>query len=225
MHGGLRVADGFVVPAPEELHMPLGTISLDPDVVDAAFHQFLPGIDVADERERRRLRESVGWLSKAWRNTPSVDWWDRIVLLKTGFEALTGESKTHIAAERLRELFERVVGSDPHSGSDLLWSAAETQTRVFVDRSGTGRSVTDLEHWFRSFGEARNAIIHGDVVPSSAEYEEPGSAYNAPYFHTADRLLRESVKVALSERCGLLLYESPTYRAVVAHLAAAQDEE
>lgn len=218
MHGGLRIADGFVVPAPEELHMPLVAITLDPDVLDAAYRHFLPSTDPDDERERRRLRESVGWLSKAWRNTPSVDWWDRIVLLKTGFEALTGHSTTHVAATSLRELFERVVGTEEHAGRDLLWSGTETATRIYVDRQGTPRDCTDLEHWFRSFGDARNSIIHGDVTPESSTYTEQGSAYVGPYFHTAERLLRESIKVALAERGEPLLYESTTLRRMTAHL-------
>lgn len=218
MRGGQQIEDGFIVPPPEELHLPMGTIVLDSGVLDAAYRHFLPSDDPEDDRARRRLRDAIGWLSKAWRNTPSINWPDRIVLLKTGFEALTGRSATHEAASWLREMFERVVDADSLSHG-LLWSRTESM-RTFVDPKGVPRQCTDLEHWFRSFGEVRNSIIHGDGSPRTLEYDEVGSAYVGQYFHIAERLLREAIKVSLTDRGEPLLYEPMQVRRIAAYLAA-----
>lgn len=194
--GGLKIAPDLQIPAPEELHLPQVNVTLDEDLASATYRQLT--IRQAGEAERRRLSDAIGWLSKAWRNTPSLDWPDRIVFLKTGFEALTGRSKTHEAATELRRMFEEIVGPDGVRYDGLLWSPTELESRTFVDDSGKQWSCTDLEHWFRSFGAARNAVIHGDVTPEAFTYEEAESAYVGPLFHTAERLLRESIKVALA---------------------------
>lgn len=206
VNSGPRVADGFVVPAPEELHVPLGAISLDEEIPDAIYRRVLAGEQAGGDHEGRRLERAIGWLAKAWRNTPSVGWDDRVVLLKTGFEALTGHSRTHEAADALADLYARVVGGD-EVGRSLLWSSDDRPTREYFARDGKTYLCTDQQHWFRSFGDLRNSIIHGDVVTGSFGYDLDGSAYNGHFFDTAERVLRESVKVALSEMEGRALYE------------------
>jgi len=100
----------------------------------------------------------------------------------------------------------------------LLWSPTETASRPFTDRSGKSWDCTDLEHWFRAFGEARNDIIHGDAAPLDFDYEEDGSAYNGPMFHTAERLLRETTKVELTRLGHDRLFYEATTRAICRHL-------
>ncbi len=196
--GGLTITADLQIPAPEELHLPLGSVTLDEDLASAVYRQLTIG--ESSDAHRRRLSDAIGWLSKAWRNTPSLDWPDRIVFLKTGFEALTARSKTHEASAELRRMFEEIVGRGGVGDDGLLWSGTEDETRAFIDGSGKQWPCTDLEHWFRSFGAARNAVIHGDVSSNTFNYDEADSAYNGPMFHTAERLLRESVKVVLTDR-------------------------
>jgi hypothetical protein len=136
------------------------------------------------------------------------------VLLKTGFEALSGRSRTHEAAAWLRLLFEQVVIGDAakYQTDHLLWSPSELPSRPFVTGKGSV-DCTDLEHWFRTFGAVRNSIIHGNVVNANQAYAEAGSAYNGPYFHTAGRLLREALKVELTRLGHERLFWEPTTRA------------
>jgi hypothetical protein len=56
--------------------------------------------------------------------------------------------------------------------------------------------VTDLEHWFFAFARTRNAILHDGAAPQMT-YDEPGSAYGGPMLWTAERVLREAIRVAL----------------------------
>lgn len=62
-------------------------------------------------------------------------------------------------------------------------------------------------------------MIHGDVSSNTFNYDEADSAYNGPMFHTAERLLRESVKVVLTDRGEELMYASAVVRKMAKHLA------
>jgi hypothetical protein len=135
---------------------------------------------------------------KAWKNTTSIDFGDRIVFIKTGFEALTGTSDSRASADALRQLFESLP--DTASRDTLLWSPTEQprHSRTYKDRA-TKRMVTvteqltDLEHWFMAFASARNEIIHDGTI-ASLNYSEQGSAYNGPLFHRAEFVLRAAVE-------------------------------
>lgn len=222
--GGLKIAPDLQIPAPEELHLPMVTVMLDEDLANGTYRQL--AIRQEGEAERRRLSDAIGWLSKAWRNTPSLDWSDRIVFLKTGFEALTGRSKTHEAAAELRRMFREIVGPGGVGHDDgLLWSPTERETRTFVDGSGRQWPCTDLEHWFRTFGATRNAVIHGDASPEAFCYDEADSAYNGPMFHTAERLLRESIKVALTGKGEHLMYAKAHRRRIVRYFETLDSED
>ena len=221
--GGLTITADLQIPAPKELHLPLSSVTLDEDLANATYRQLTIG--EPSEAHRQRLSDAIGWLSKAWRNTPSLDWPDRIVFLKTGFEALTGQSKTHQAAAQLRRMFEETVGPGGLGHDALLWSPTERETRAFVDDSGRQRRCTDLEHWFRSFGAARNAVIHGDVSPETLTYDEADSAYNGPMFHTADRVLRESIKVVLTSRGERLMYANAHLRNFARYLEELDSDD
>lgn len=119
-------------------------------------------------------------------------------MLRTGFEALLGDCDgSDEAAARLRDLFRGLAATDPTD--HLLWSPheAETLTYRWTSRSGAPREAltTPLEHWFRSFSEVRNSVVHRGASVSALTYEE-ATAYQGRYFWTAERLLREAILVA-----------------------------
>jgi hypothetical protein len=95
MAGGYRIDDNLRVPAPLELQVPTWTFSLDGELLAAMYHLFTRRSTGATDLDRRRIGVAVGWLSKAWRNSPSISMADRVVFLKTGFEALSDLSNTY----------------------------------------------------------------------------------------------------------------------------------
>jgi len=105
--GGYRIEDReLVIRPPIDLHLPLGTQTADPMALEAVYKTVLssastPGANVTADR----IRVAIGWLVKAWRNTSTVHWSERIVFLKTAFEAITATDKSHVSAQLLRDLF------------------------------------------------------------------------------------------------------------------------
>ena len=89
-------------------------------------------------------------------------------MLRTGFEALVGDCDTTDKAARLLSGIYDQLGSNPEtsaiSTAHLLWSPDEETNLTFawMTRSGKPRQaqLTPLEHWFRSFSEERNNIVH-----------------------------------------------------------------
>jgi len=78
-------------------------------VLESLLH---PGAKLASDQ----VRTAIGWLVKAWRNTATVHFPERLVFLKTGFEAITGTSNSWRSARQLRSLFESLPNtSDRHS--------------------------------------------------------------------------------------------------------------
>jgi hypothetical protein len=213
--GGLRIGPDLRVFAPRELQLPPPR-SVDGELLAAAYRVFVGDHDAADPELAGRLGQALTWLARAWRNTESLRHADRIVMLKTGFEALTGTSQTHAQAQWIRARLEVLAEHwvDEEAAEHLLWSPAERPARVFVRRD-TGEPVpcTDLEHWYRSFGEARNQIIHGEPEPP-VDYRQPDSPYNGPFVWTAERLLREVVRVTLGAFGYKHLWESLLWRAI-----------
>lgn len=106
----------------------------------------------------------------------------------------------------------------PAATDHLLGSPGETPTRPLIDSGGRPHDCTDLEHWFRTIGDARSSIIHGDLDAAALGYAADGSAYSGPVFHTAERLLREAIKVELTRLGHDRLYYDPTVRSVCTYL-------
>jgi hypothetical protein len=222
--GGHQIGDQLTITPPEELRLPLGPINIDSTVATAVYDTVRGAYQTPAATDAARIARVIGWLGKAWRNTPSITWEDRLVLLKTGFETLTQESSTAKAASALRSLFESVIvgESREYATRHLLWSPDEQPSRVFTDQRGRQHLCTDLEHWFRMFGTVRNGIIHGDLDATDLNYPDDASAYNGPMFHTAERLLREALKVDLTRLGHSRLYYEPTVRAVCEYLEQGQ---
>jgi hypothetical protein len=168
-----------------------------------------------------RIKTAIGWFVKAWRNTATVHFPERVVFLKTAFEALTGTSKSYVSARALRQLFEAMPDTSANDAERLLWSPAEQpiHTRTFM-KNGKQQTeqITDLEQWFMSFADARNTIIHQGVVPPLV-YNAANANYNGHFVFTAEYLLRAVVKVSLAQFGYPDLWRSPTWRVVKATLA------
>ena len=178
----------------------------------------------------RRIGIALEWHRFALSNPRVVSWEQRLISLKTGFEALSGQSKTHLCGQFLRKLFEDTTR--PHvqilPWAGLLWSPNErTDLARFWMKNGVPQPVvrSELEDWFAAFGEQRNAIIHEGTLSShvyEAPPERPLSRYAGLLFWTADRLLRETVKALLG--VDVLLCGRLRDLATAEKLAAVWDE-
>ena len=142
-----------------------------------------PGVDVQADR----LRPAIGWFEKAWRNTETVQFPERVVFLKTAFKALSGTSKSHRTARFLRKLFEAIPRTAPLDSARLVWSPAERPVHTHTAKNGKTYQITDLEKWFMAFAEARNEIIHEGKSPS-LEYSGSNAAYDGHFVFTAEFL-------------------------------------
>jgi hypothetical protein len=159
----------------------------------------------------RRIAVALEWHRFALSNPRVVSWPQRIVALKTGFEALSGgESKTHICGQFLRKLFENTT--KPHVSllpwAGILWSPKE---RTDLARSWGIRHQavvrSELEDWFSALGDSRNEIIHEGTFSKEiydAPPERPLSRYAGPLFWTADRVLREAAKAMLGAEASVI---------------------
>ncbi len=162
-----------------------------------------------------RVAIALEWHSAALANSDAVSWQHRFIALKTAFEALTGTSKSHENAARLRQLFASATTAHqahlPWAG--LLWSPRE-RTDIPYSYQAQGKTVhtqlTEFEHWFMAFAEVRNSVIHEGRLSASAYVapaQRPLSRYAGSLFWTAERVLREAIKAILGAPvllCGLL---------------------
>lgn len=164
----------------------------------------------------RRVRIALEWHAVAMSNPRAVTMQQRIIALKTGFEALTGTSESREGARRLRRLFEVTCG--PHVAKlpwpGLLWSPKERTDLVRVHTAISGKKKHDmrseLEDWFMTLATARNEVIHDgelSVFEYQAPSERPLSRYQGTLFWIGERMLREAIKASLGAEillCGLL---------------------
>lgn len=196
--GGYRIQEDLVIPAPIELFVPLHPGSPDERLLEAIYAIVLSSTTAPRRHPSRQVATAISWLSKAWKNTKSITVPDRIVYLKTGFEALMDESSVWGGAEAVRRLHERVLANESLDRTQgLLWSNTETERFSWPDGEGVDRSVTDLQLWMKVFGSARNDIIHGGVSPSFIF--EHHTAYDGHLFFIGQQLLRESIKLVATE--------------------------
>jgi hypothetical protein len=202
--GGMRVTDrDFLVPAPLELHLPVG-VQLDAELLEATY-QTLLAPDDAHAYRAATIRVALRWLLKSWQNTTSISWDDRLVFLKVATEALTGEDKNVDSAKRLGAIFAAAL-DQPGEGvgvDELLWSPDEPMvTRRWTTRGGETRSeeVSQFVHWCCALGDARNALVHGEDG-TQHDYVLADSPYEGSFVEIADRVVREAICVLLGE-CG-----------------------
>lgn len=218
--GGYRISDPeLAIRPPLDLHLPLGAHTAAAMCLEAVYETVLqslqaPGVNLAADR----LRVAIGWFVNAWRNTATLHFPERLVFLKTAFEALTGTSKSYRSARSLRQLFEAIPDTTPQDSELLVWSPTEApiHTRTYK-RNGTRHrdQITDLEQWFMALADARNAIIHQGIVPSLV-YTGPNPEYIGDFVFTAEFLLRAVVKVSLAAFGYPDLWRSDAWRAIKA---------
>lgn len=183
-----------------------------------------------------RLATVMEWHASAMQNARAATLQQRIIALKTGFEALAGLERANSRKEAaaIRGLFERATRRHraflPWSG--LLWSPLERTDIARIWTEGAGRKVrryTDLEDWYMRFADVRNGIIHEGVI-SALEYKSPRKTrrsdrhrYDGNFFWTAERLLREGVKACLGAE--VLLRERVEERRLTAKLGELLRQE
>ena len=204
--GGYRISDSeLVFRPPLDLNMPFSASAPDCWVLTGIYETVLRSLRAPNENvDANRIRIGVDWFVKAWPNSTRLHEAERLVFLKTAFEGITGKSKPHESARKLRRMFEELPNTSVRDSEILVWSPEEKpiRTRTSTPKRRRRRTslVTDLEHWFMQFGDARNTIIHGGALPK-LEYSGSNSTYKGPFVWTAEYLLRGVVKVLLS-KCG-----------------------
>lgn len=202
--GGYRISDQkLVLRPPLDLHMPIGPRSPDVLVLTGVYKTVIRSLRYPGECVTAdQVRVAVEWFAKAWSNSRAVQWPERLVYLKTAFEALTGTSKGWKSARKLRQIFEALPDTIEDDAEILVWSPEEkpVHRRPWSDKNGQPQStlITDLEHWFIEFGDTRNTIIHEGRVPDLT-YSGSNPAYAGHFFCTAEFLLRGVIKVLLSK--------------------------
>ena len=195
---------------PLDLHMPSLPPTPDPLVLTGIYETTLASLRSPNaETKAHRIRVAVDWLARAWRNTASVHYPERLVFLKTAFEAITGTSNAHQSAKELRKIFESLPDATEYDFDCLLWSPTEKPIHNHTWKNKRGQTrcnlITDLEAWFLAFSEARNTIIHEGTIPdltypNSTSYPIASrDVYYGQFFSTAERLLRSVIKVLLSK--------------------------
>lgn len=205
--GGYKISSPeLVLRPPLDLHLPMGARSPDPLVLTGIYELVLSSLYTPGENcTADKVRVAVGWFAKAWSNTRTLHLPERLVFLKTAFEALTGTSINWASARKLRKLFEGLPDTTEKDSEILVWSPEEkpVHRRGWVDKNGQCKStlITDLEHWFIAFGDARNTIIHEGRFPDPT-YSGSNCAYNGFFFSTGEFLLRSVIKVLLSSKLG-----------------------
>ena len=228
--GGYQIADAeLIIRPPLDLHLPLGSHTADAMCLEAVYKTVLSSLQTPSANPTAdRVKTAIGWLAKAWRNTATVHFPERVVFLKTAFEAMTGTSKSHVSAHKLRQLLEAVPNTSPTDSELLVWSPAErpVHTWTFM-KNGRPQTVqvTGLEHWFMSFADARNTIIHQGVVPPLTYTNPTNAEYEGPFVFTAEFLLRAVIKVSLAQIGYPDLWRSATWRAVKAAFERLEAQE
>ncbi len=214
---GYKISDPeLMLRPPLDLHMPTFVSTPDRLVLTGIYKTILrslrsPGkCSTAD-----RIRVAVEWFAKAWSNSQTVQGPERLVYLKTAFEALTGTNSNWKSACRLQKLFKALPHTIKQDSERLVWSPEEkpVHERNWVDKCGRSQTVpiTDLEKWFMAFGKARNKIIHeGKLTQFTHASSNP--AYDGDFVSTAEFLLRGVIKVKLSKLGYDDVWRSEIYR-------------
>lgn len=195
--GGYTIGDELKIRAPLELHLP-SPHSMDDEILSGTY-EVLMNEALGDRSLAHRIGVSIDWLAHAWRNSRSITFENRIVMLKTAFDALSGTGETYRAAAWLEATFKGLEQDnvDDEDFEELLWSPSEKPRLVRTWSKGKkSEKCTDLVHWFHAFADVRNEIVH-EGRASNLSYEMEESAYQGPLSDIGERLLRETIRVCL----------------------------
>lgn len=205
LSGGWKIGDRPPPLADATIPITLGSVLLSGKLARAVFD----GHMAKDNDDLRRLLIAVEWHAAALSNPVAVTMQQRLIALKTGFEALLETSDSREAARRLRLLFETVAQShyDLFPCAEVLWSPTERADLVrYYEVQRKGKTIkkqdtrSEVEDWFLMLAEARNKIIHegrASVTEYPAPPERPLSRYAGYLFRRGERMLREAIKARL----------------------------
>ena len=220
--GGYQIGDKHLtIRPPLDLPRFIHSCTVDPMCLEAVYQTVRQSLQTPGDVTANRIKAAIGWFEKAWRNTATVKFPERVVFLKTAFEALSGTSKSHRTARFLKELFEAIPHTAPLDSARLVWSPVEKPVHARTDKNGKTKQITDLVHWFMAFADARNEIVHEGKTPP-LEYLGSNTAYAGHFVFTAEFLLRAAIKVSLSSDDYPDLWRSELRRAV--QRASEEDE-
>ena len=130
----------------------------------------------------------------------------RLIALKTGFEALFNTSSSAEGARKLRALFVDTTRRhrDLLPWSGLLWTPDERKDlwRWFWLPKGSRQIERrdEIEDWFKTLADARNDVIHRGRLTSEVyqpPLERPLSRYVGHLLWVGERVLREAIKAKL----------------------------
>lgn len=197
---------------PEAMRAIKGTVRASTKLAKALFDALM----VPGSGSRNHIAIALEWHRVAMTNASAVTVQQRLIALKTAFEALFGTSNSWRCAKALRALFEKATAAHrellPWAG--VLWSPKERTDlrREYTTEEGKAKQVirSELEDWLMTLADARNSIIHEGVVSVSSygpPPERPLSRYTGQLFWTGERILREAIKAMLGPEillCGLL---------------------
>ena len=216
--------EDLTIRPPLDLHMPIGNCAVDAKCLEAVYQTVWQSLQTPEtDATADRLRIAIGWFAKAWRNTETVTYEDRVVFLKTAFEALSGTSNSRCTARFLRQLFEAIPHTTQLDSKRLVWSPEERAVHTLTRKNGRPYRdlFTDLEQWFMEFADVRNEIIHKGKSPSSWEYSGSNAAYDGHFVFTAEFLLRAAIKVLLSSHGYPDLWRSDLRNTIAAIVASS----
>ena len=107
----------------------------------------------------------------------------------------------------------RADQSDDERGDELLWNKDHPQ----FDRTHNGKThqLPAFEHWFRSFADRRNEVVHEGIAGSQI-YDESASPYKGNYLEVAERVVLEAILVTMHQLIPGHYWRTPTWRAIAA---------
>jgi hypothetical protein len=187
--------------------LPDATVAIaQPTMVSGKLAAAVFGTFIANKPTSGHLHIALEWHAVAMSNPAAVTLQQRIIAIKTGFEALLGTSDSRECAGRLRGLFESTAKPHLHllPWAGVLWSPRERTNLVRHYTTKKGKQKTDtrseLEDWFMTLAAARNSVIHDgllSIVNYAAPPERPLSRYKGQLLWTGERVLREAIKASI----------------------------
>jgi hypothetical protein len=202
--GGYTIGEeGGAFRPPAELHLPLFGTTFDADYASMVYRLLRK-----EDNLSARLARAIEWLDLGWRNTTSIPPELRIVVLRSGFEALlsTGTS------DKIFELMDALSALlDPPTVTKQLrhWTKPLSDPRAAAPHS-------DLEWWFVEFSLLRNDIAHGNPIAARRF-----SLNGEHHVMLGERALRRAIKATVLPYGPKSLALNPRERALRRAFAAA----
>jgi hypothetical protein len=201
--GGYKIGQE-AIPLPDATVPILRPMMVSTKLAAAVFNALITASTKTDH-----IRIALEWHTVAMSNPAAVTLQQRLIAIKTAFEALLGTSNSRECAQRLRTLFESVTKLHLHllPWVGVLWSPKERTNlvRQYTTKKGAIKKDmrSELEDWFMTLAAARNSVIHDGVlsiVEYAAPVERPLSRYKGTLFWRGERLVREAIKASLGSK-------------------------